>query len=192
MTTQDLTYRSAFERLWDENSSAHVSNGKPEHAADILTVFFMRARRRVHIFCRELNAAVYDTSDVLAAFENAAKRGIEIKIAVQNKIPQGSKFAALALSLIGLPNAAISLTAEYDETVRGFPMNFAYVDDRAFRFEPKPDTMSGFASANQPSTVTVLAESFSRIISSFKPSYVSPSPAGGALAMAANLAQASK
>lgn len=150
-----------------------MSNSKPEHAADLITVFFERAKERVHIFCRELNAVVYDVPSVLAAFEAAVLRGVEVKIVVQNALPAESKFVAAARRLVADPKSRLEILADVDQQIKEFEMNFAYVDGRAFRFEPKHDEkMSAFASSNQPDTVKMLSDYLGRIISVLKPSYV--------------------
>lgn len=174
-----ITYRSAFERLWDENSSESVSNSKPEHAADLITVFFERAMQRVHIFCRELNPVVYDVPSVLSSFRAAVLRGVEVRIVVQNAISAGSRFAELARDLSRNAGCHIEVMADGDQQLKDFEMNFAYVDNRAFRFEPKSnENMAAFASANQPDTVKILSDSLDRIISILKPPYVIPAGYG--------------
>jgi hypothetical protein len=157
----ELTYRSAFERLWDEKSNIQISNGKSEHAAAILAVFFTRAQQRLNIFCRNLSRAVYDDPAVLSAFAGAVLRGIIIEIVVQERVEDGSAFLKLYQEFKRSKAAAcVNLYQDIDKPVRDFDYNFAYVDDRAYRFEQNHNAPNAVVCAWGEKVVAALSAQF--------------------------------
>ena len=164
----DITYRNAFERLWDDKSSQIISNGKSDHASALLSVFLTKAEKRVVIFCKELNKSVYDDECVLSALEQAISNQVELIVYVQNNPEPDSKFAARLTAASLLPNNRITFQKELPESVRNLPMNFAYVDERAYRFEQNNGTMEAVASANNPTTVSLLKQLFTRLTDSIR------------------------
>jgi hypothetical protein len=161
---EELTYRSAFERLWNEKSSAQFSNAKAEHAADILSVFFARAEQRVNIFCHNLSRTVYDDPAVVSAFANAALRGVLVEIIVQQTVDEGSEFFKVYKELKqGKAGACVNIHQNIVSPVKELPYNFAYVDNHAYRFETDHSVPKAVACAWGESIVKVLSEQF-RII----------------------------
>lgn len=158
----ESSYRIAFERLWDEKSSQTVSNGKHEHAAALFTVFLSKAEKSVVFFCKELLAEVYDDECVLNALDTAIGNGVSITVYVQDHAAADSKFAQKirTAQLIGKP---VEIREDLPEPGKSLSLNFAYVDDRAFRFESDHQKMEAVAAAWNQGTVRLLQNLFFQI-----------------------------
>lgn len=171
----ELTYRSAFERMWDAKSADQISNGKAEHAAAVLAVFFSKAEQRVNVFCRNLSRAVYDDPAVLSAFTNAARKGVLVEIIVQERVEDGSAFLKL-YNEMKETKATVSVHLHEDiseKSIRDLPYNFAYVDNRAYRFEENHMAPKAVVCAWGEAIVKTLAAQFD-IIKSYLPPQNAP------------------
>lgn len=139
-------YRSSFERLWEENSNAVIANGKPEHAAAILSVFFSKAVKRVRLLCKNLNPKVYDEPEVLNALRTAVeKNNVTVEILVEDEAAK-SQFLELVQKYQNERKTQVKLQQNAKRVTKS-TVNFAYADDHAFRFEPDNGEMQAIASA---------------------------------------------
>jgi len=158
-----MTYREAFERLWNEQSPEVITNARPDHAGDILAVFFDRADKRVCIFCKDLHADVYDQEPVIKAAEAAYGKGVKIEIVIQNGIP-ANNFATIFRKRKNRDGTPIFLNEnKLSPPVYDLTKNFSFVDDRAYRFEPINTVMQATASTYSPDDVKYLDNVFGKI-----------------------------
>jgi len=125
------TYRLGINTLFDTNSSAIISNGTQEHAALLFELFFRKATDRVVIFCEKLSEAIFDQGIVVEAAVQALNLGRRISIISQSR-PESQKFIELAKKFSNL-----EIVTATNEEVKNLEVNFAVVDHRAYRFEPR-------------------------------------------------------
>ena len=161
----DLTYRAVFERLWDAKSSQVVHNSQVEHAASLLAVFFEKAEAHVAIFSRRLNRLVYDRPELLKAAKIAVEKGVHIEIIVQEAVDPDSDFVRWISGIRNRDdNSRILLNrGPAPLEIGNLLPNFAFVDNRAYRYESNKAHFKAVASAFQPEQVVSLAELFRAI-----------------------------
>jgi hypothetical protein len=149
-------YRKIVFDMFDSNASDRISNGSPMHAISIFEAMLSYATREVKIFCSKLATEVFGSDDVCDALENALKKGVRVRVVTQST-PDETKFKKI-LTENNL------LIVSRDEEINAIEVNFAVMDDKAFRYEPKNSAIKAFACANDTSSASVLSNDFDEII----------------------------
>jgi hypothetical protein len=151
------TYRLGIHTLYDSNSNAVISNGTQEHAALLFELFFRKATDRVVIFCEKLSKAVFDKSFVVDAASQALSSGRRISIITQLP-PESERFNDLTKQFSNL-----EIVTATNPFVKSLEVNFAVVDHRAFRFEPKRGDCKAQASMFDVPGAVRLLDTFQRL-----------------------------
>ena len=152
-------YREGVEGLMNLGSSAPISNGMVEHAAILFEVFFRHEKSQVRIFCKNLNAAVFNSRPLIQAAREAVQSGKKIRIMVQDE-PEPSDFFDFLKS--SASNANVELL-QAPEGFRSKPFNFATMDETAVRVEPDRANTKATASMNLPDVAKSWAEYFDKM-----------------------------
>lgn len=127
-----VRYREGAEKLLLAESTQPIPNGIPEHAAILFELFFRYAKRTVRIFCRNLDARVFDNKELVEAARAAIDgRSINVQVMVQEK-PDDSAFYRF-LKQRGIE--VIFAPPEFNQTKQ----NFTIMDDKAIRIESDKD-----------------------------------------------------
>jgi hypothetical protein len=160
MNSEVRAYKESVEQLMLSGSSMQVLNGKPEHAAVLFELFFKNAQRFIKIFCHRLDKRVFDRPEVIEAAADAAKRGVAIDIIVQSK-SESLRFLNRLKTLDIKESIRMELTENVDKPlVSQLEVNFAVMDDRAYRLEPDLRELKATACMNDTTTARQLAKSF--------------------------------
>jgi hypothetical protein len=153
------TYRANVERLAELQSAETFSNGRPEHATIILETFLKYAQEQVVIFCQRLSQRTYGGPLLLVNLENALRRKKRVSIIVQEE-PEAKNLVEAA-ELWKKENLPISISAA-GPSAESVQVNFAVMDQTAYRFEQDRDKPEAFACMNDPKSAELLACSFSQ------------------------------
>lgn len=158
------SYEDHVRTLFDLNSDVIFSNGMQDHARVILVEFFKRAEESVVIFCKDLLADVYNHKHITAALRDALRRGVEVKIAVQED-PQADIFINAARQYNENPALAgrVEVKKVTGDKLKQVEQNFAVMDSKAYRFESNKNEHKAEASANRPKIAKVLLTNFEKI-----------------------------
>lgn len=122
-------YRKAVKLLFEVGSKEPISNSQPDHASILIEEFFRHATQSMRILCRRLSESVYARPELIDAACDAIKRGVDVKIIIQEDKPQSTNFAKMIIENGGL------LFSSTSEAVKNAQVNFAVMDQRAFRYE---------------------------------------------------------
>jgi len=142
------TYRELVLDLFSNHSSKLIANSSEQHAAVLFEAIFKNAKKDIRIYSEKLSATVFNNSFLI----DEARKFIEnpdhkLLIAVTASHPDASDF----LSLIRQPhNAKISVYRFPKIYSKGKSINFAVMDDFAYRFEPDSTNCRAIACANDP------------------------------------------
>lgn len=143
----DLTdYRRDVEQMFTDKSTALIRNSCTAHARILIETMVARSQKTLVFFCENLKKEIYDQTDLIKAIHEASKRGVKIRILVQNK-PECEWLVKKSQELQdGVPIdfrvcRAASPGAAAD-------VNFIVMDSTAFRFEEDREKHVAFASAN--------------------------------------------
>ncbi len=152
-------YRANVERLAELGSSEIFSNSRPAHAVIILETFFKYAKERVVVFCQKLSTRTYGGRKLIDQVEKALRRGVNVNVVIQEN-PESQDFvgAANRWKAQGLP-ISVSKAKVIDPPAE---VNFAVMDQKAYRFEQDRDTPEAFACMNDPKSAALLAHRFSQ------------------------------
>ncbi len=154
-------YEDHVQTLFDLDSDRIFSNGMEEHALVILSEFFKRAEASVLIFCKNLLSNVYDHKKVTSALVSALRRGVDVKVIVQEGA-EAVKFIELAKKYNLDPeiSGVIQIFECTDQKISKVRQNIAIMDKKAFRYEEDKDEPKALASANQPKIANSLSQDF--------------------------------
>ncbi len=158
-------YRISVENLMISGSSLAVSNSLPAHAAILFEEFFKHAKKRVRILTWKLAVAVFGDPDLCREAEDALKRGVRITVITQ-MAPEASPFLSLLRKFkerVEFIEAQIN-SSPFAQSVCGWDLNFAVMDERAYRVEPDRALGKAQAVMNNPSYAAGLNEFFKRVV----------------------------
>jgi hypothetical protein len=161
MVLDEQSYREAVETLLRLRSDKTISNSMPSHAAVLFEVFLKRAQQQVRVFCRNLSNEVWGNPAVVEAAKNALQRGINLSILIQEDSPDSGPFAELLNDNRTDPHLRF-YTME-GENLRNAPVNFAVMDETAFRFEKDRKECKAFAVMFSPNLASSLSRQFDAI-----------------------------
>jgi hypothetical protein len=148
-----VMYREGVERYLRLKSSTQIPNGQPAHAAILFEIFFKYARDHVRIFCHKLSQRVYNSDSLVDAAKWALDRGRKISVLYQDSEPEdGELLAELRKSKM--------VVARAPEEVRDWNINFAVMDDYAYRIETDRSQCKAIAVMNDPVTAKNYARKF--------------------------------
>lgn len=151
-------YRADVEKFFDAQSPDIITNKDRHHAAILISTLFKKADREVIVFSRQLDGDFYTQEDVKSQILEAAKRGVDIRILVQESVEakdlvrdllkeQWKGKVTVHLCKPGSLGAASSI-------------NFTVVDGKAYRLEKNRDNHEAFACANDPKTAQKIIKVF--------------------------------
>jgi len=161
-TEVDL-YREVIFQLFETESKTQFSNGAPAHAAVIFEAMLQYAKESVKIFCKELLGEVFGCPRVIMALKGAIERGVCVQVLTQHA-PNKSQFLEILKS--EMTNGRKSRIATTNNPkLKSHKVNFAVMDEKAFRYEDDASEISAFACANNPSASKGLSEDFDKIYS---------------------------
>ena len=158
MTIENF-YRESLERLFEQNSTAEITNSSAAHAAIVYEEFFRHSQDYVHIFCECLKKDVFDNDKVLTEAKNAIDRGVEVKCLVQGS-PEASEFKKLFDSGNPKKNPKTVIKTEIEGNK---PFNFIVMDNKAIRFESEKDKISARVYVNNPEIAKILEKCFKKL-----------------------------
>jgi len=161
--TESELYENLVRAMIKTGDDKPVSNGKPEHAAIIYKLFFEFAVSKVLIFCKELNSSVFGDDRILMMAEKALERGVTIRVITQGLQPQPSNFTKWLLEKAKSGSCVSVKTCKVGSPYASLPMNFALMDEKAYRYEANNDHVKAVACMNNPRITTELANFFDTI-----------------------------
>jgi len=156
-------YRQVVDELFQAQSHYIIANGSAGHAAVLYAKLFHYAQKEVRIFCHCLNPEVFDQPEVLAAAREFLEAGKTLYIAVQEEPEELTRFLDLILEEDFDEQVFIWKGKEYRGT-NGKLLNFAVMDETAYRFEADRDRQEAIASANDPRFAKRLVKAFQEVI----------------------------
>lgn len=142
-----LDYKKHVERMFLDGSQIMFTNRDRDHAAVLISTLFNKAEREVVVLCRNLDSEFYSRDVVKEAIHNAIKRGVHMRIRVQEP-PQSGELAALLQD----PQYKNIDYAVFEPGSRGATseFNFTVADSKAFRLEEDRTKHAAVACANNP------------------------------------------
>ncbi len=150
-------YREGVIRLLQLRVNKEISNSFPEHAAVLFEQFFRHAKNQVRIFCRNLSASVFDCDFVVQAAKGAVSRGITLEILLQDQ-PEKSAFTEFLKTVPGVFVATV-----VSQTAKNASVNFAVMDNCAYRFEDDRDHIKATANMFNPSLASRFVSKFEEL-----------------------------
>jgi len=158
----DQNYRDAVETLMQLRSDKPIGNSQPLHAAILFEAFFKNAKKRVCIFCKNLNDNIFGNAFVREAAELALLQNkIIIDIIIQEEAPDAGLFAQFLEN--NKSNSLLRVRKVQKEKTRNAPVNFCVMDDHALRFEKDHNNVKAFAIMYSPALASMLLEKFEKL-----------------------------
>jgi hypothetical protein len=158
-TNEMKSYRANVERLADMQSPEVFSNGRPEHAVIILETFCKYARERVVVFCQRLSQRTYGGSGLINVADAALRRGVAISLVTQ-EAPESQGFIDAAKRW---KDEALPISLSRAQDTPSLKVNFAVMDQKAYRFEGNRNVPEAIACMNDPETSKSLLLRFRHI-----------------------------
>ena len=154
------SYRASVEELFENNSELIVTNRDKKHAAVLTSILFQNAKKEVVLFCQNLDEEFYDSAPIKSAVLCALERGVNVKILIQEE-PQANELLS-ELKLLGSRAELELRKCDKDSEASKSNLNFAVIDQKAFRLESDRENNSAFACANNPKLANDMLQVFNR------------------------------
>jgi len=150
-------YREGVETLMRLKSQSPISNGEPAHAAILFEVFFKNAENHVRIFCQRLSQRVFGSASLVDAAKWALERGKKISVIYQDENPEDGK-------LLDELRKSESVLVRAPAEARNWAINFATMDEQAYRLERDRLECKAQAVMNDPEIAKRLARKFDELV----------------------------
>jgi hypothetical protein len=150
-------YREGVETLMRLKSASPISNGEPAHAAILFEIFFKNAENHVRIFCQRLSQRVFGSASLIEAAKWALDRGTKISVIYQKEMPEHGQ-------LLEELRKSGSVVVRAPEEARGWELNFATMDDQAYRIERDREECKAQAVMNDPDMSKKLVRKFDELV----------------------------
>ncbi|MCC5848355.1 MAG: hypothetical protein JJU29_09690 [Verrucomicrobia bacterium] len=155
-------YKECIAELNRLKADIPFSNGMKEHAAAIMEEFFRSARKRVVVFCHNLQQDAYESQNVFESLVGAVLSGVHVDIITQEE-PQSVKIKEFA-EIAKNAKWPLRLVRSKDNFQKQLTQNFAVMDNRAYRWEPNWAEPKASACMNDPDKANQLMEVFEHLM----------------------------
>jgi hypothetical protein len=158
-------YESHVESLFDQKSPVVITNGLPAHAAILIAMLFRKAKEQVVVFCQDLNPDIYSRQDVMDAITQAIGRGIKVRFVTQSS-PKATELVCKLQQFNEHEDVAKQVQlrrCKPSSNESNIGVNFAVMDDTAFRFEPNKREVKAQACANNNKLASKMMVAFEKI-----------------------------
>ncbi len=154
---EEIIYQLGVKAHFKENSIETFSNGKALNASFIYEEFFLNAKKQVCFFCKNLCQLVFNRDELILAAQKAVDNGIELKFAITENVIESENFKNF-LKRNDITVKKVAPLKSNDKYI-----NFAFMDDKAYRFEKDATQAKAVASANDKEITKLLQDTYSNL-----------------------------